>query len=161
MESNAYPAEKSGYDQPPPSYYPSHDQQPPPPNPYTAQPQPMMYPQQPQPMMYQQQPQPMMGYTQQTVYGAPLVKDYMVLSLITLVCCCWPIGICALLSSMRVRESLRINDRAGAEEASRTARTLNIVGIVIGSLIVVGVIVAVVVTRVTLCSDHDRHYGRC
>ncbi|XP_062517815.1 synapse differentiation-inducing gene protein 1-like [Corticium candelabrum] len=163
MESNVAPVEKKDPDELPPSYSSLGHEQPPPPGSYYPPSQPTQYPntQQPQPMMYPnaQHPQFMVPPTQ--VVTVENVNDYMGLSLVTLLCCCWPIGICAVMSSLRVRDALRVGDHVGAMNASRSARSLNIAGIVIGCIVIVIVIVAVVVAivvRVNSCTN--RRYSR-
>ncbi len=127
MESNVAPVEKKGPDELPPSYSGLGHEQSPPPSSYYPPSQPPQYSntQQPQPMMYPnlQHPQVMVPPTQVKwvaqhkklpaslrlrlqVVIVGHVNDYMGLSLVTLLCCCCPIGICALMSSMRVRHDL-------------------------------------------------------
>ncbi|XP_062517440.1 spore coat protein SP85-like [Corticium candelabrum] len=148
MESNVAPVERKDPDEFPPSYSSLGHEQPPPSGSYYPPSQPPQYPntQQPQPMMYPnaQHPQFMVPPTQIVTVGH--VDDYMPLSLLTLLCCCCPIGICALMSSMRVRDALRVGDHVGAMNASKSARSLNIVGIIIGCTVIVIMIVGVVVT---------------
>ena len=62
---------------------------------------------------------------------------------------------------VQVRDALRVGDHVGAMNASRSARSLNIAGIVIGCIVIVIVIVAVVVAivvRVNSCTN--RRYSR-
>ncbi|KAE8288496.1 Synapse differentiation-inducing gene protein 1-like Capucin Dispanin subfamily C member 1 [Larimichthys crocea] len=74
------------------------------------------------------------------------VNDYLGYSIFTLLCCCLPLGVAALIYSISTREANRIGDQIGAERSSKTARTLNHVGlgVGIGFLILSIVYVAVV-----------------
>ncbi|CAG12869.1 unnamed protein product [Tetraodon nigroviridis] len=155
MDPNKYPSgEKSSMGQvaPPPSYdiaspgyppagpgYPPQGQVGGPPHivgsPYGQQP----YPQQ----------GPIMG--QPTIYVAPgplstPANDYLCYSIFTLICCCMPLGIAALIYSIQTRDANQTGDLQAAQRNSRTARTLNHValGIGLGSLILVIIYVAVV-----------------
>ena len=63
--------------------------------------------------------------------GSP-AKDYFGLSLFTLLCCFWPLGLIALIKSVEVR---RHNDDGmydDARKASKDARLFNKIGIIIG-----------------------------
>ncbi|XP_005943871.1 major prion protein [Haplochromis burtoni] len=104
-----------------------------------------------------QYPAPQQGtvVVQPTVYVAqgPLanpVNDYLGYSIFTMLCCCLPLGIAALIFSILTRESNHVGDRMSAERSSRTARTLNHValGLGIAGLILTIVYVAVVINAV-------------
>ncbi|XP_015254265.1 PREDICTED: proline-rich transmembrane protein 1-like [Cyprinodon variegatus] len=120
------------------------------------------YPQQ-QGVVYNQQPYPSQQHPgqpapismQPTVYvtQAPLtspVNDYLGYSIFTMLCCCLPLGIAALVFSIFTREANHSGDRMSAERSSRTARTLNHValGLGIGSLILLIIYVAVLMNVV-------------
>ncbi|XP_034729061.1 proline-rich transmembrane protein 1-like [Etheostoma cragini] len=165
-KSSAPPAGWSGSDEktsmghaPPPPY---QDQ------PYPGYPQPgMAYPQQqqgyaPPPQYggagYGQQPYPGQQFpgqqatvtVQPTVFvtHGPLlnpVNDYLCYSIFTMLCCCFPLGIAALIYSISARESNHIGDQLGAERSSRMARTLNHVGLGLGIGVLILSIVYVVV----------------
>ena len=62
---------------------------------------------------------------------------------------------------VQVRDALRMGDHVGAMNASRSARSLNITGIVIGCIVIVIVIVAVVVgIVVSVNSCKNSRYSR-
>ncbi|XP_078109647.1 uncharacterized protein LOC144519966 [Sander vitreus] len=91
---------------------------------------------------------------QPTVYvtRAPLlnpVNDYLCYSIFTMLCCCFPLGIAALIYSISTRESNHIGDQLGAERSSRMARILNHVALALGFgiLILSIVYIAVVSTQ--------------
>ncbi|XP_053738044.1 interferon-induced transmembrane protein 3-like isoform X2 [Synchiropus splendidus] len=141
--------------QPPPPPYPGEFYQGyPPPGPGMSAPQPMGYAGQPgyggQPgyegAKYGQQPYPQNQYgpmnpstvvVQPTMYvaQAPLanpVNDHLCYSIFTMLCCCLPLGIAALIYSINTREANNLGDRMAAERSSRTARTLNHVALGLG-----------------------------
>ncbi|XP_003965976.1 proline-rich transmembrane protein 1-like [Takifugu rubripes] len=104
---------------------------------------------------YGQQPYPQQGAitAQPAMYIAPgplsnPVNDYLCYSIFTMLCCCLPLGIAALIYSIQAREANHIGDQQGAERNSRTARTLNHValGLGLGSLILVIVYIVVMVS---------------
>ncbi|XP_062377406.1 proline rich transmembrane protein 1B-like [Sardina pilchardus] len=75
----------------------------------------------------------------------PKVESHMIWSIITTLCCCLPLGIGAIVCSRRVDMANLDGDMARAEEASRKAKILNIVGMVFGILMIAIVIVLQVV----------------
>nr|XP_020649157.1 synapse differentiation-inducing gene protein 1-like [Pogona vitticeps] len=77
------------------------------------------------------------------------VPSYLGLSIFTMLCCCLPLGIAAVIYSSQVDNANCSGDFNRASQASRTARKLNIIGIVLGviTLIIVAVIYAVVFTQ--------------
>ncbi|XP_017265391.1 proline-rich transmembrane protein 1-like [Kryptolebias marmoratus] len=104
-------------------------------------------------MRYDQQYSPQPGIvTVQPVVAvtrAPLeypVNDYLGYSIFTLLCCCLPLGIAALIHSISVRDANARGDRTAAEQNSRTARILNHVALAFGLLAFISSIIIVVVT---------------
>ncbi|KAJ7305015.1 hypothetical protein JRQ81_010779 [Phrynocephalus forsythii] len=77
------------------------------------------------------------------------VPSYLGLSIFTMLCCCLPLGIAAVIYSSQVDNANSSGDINKASQASRTARTLNIVGIVLGviMLIIIAVLYAVVFSQ--------------
>ncbi|XP_051920838.1 proline-rich transmembrane protein 1-like [Hippocampus zosterae] len=156
MDPNAPPNEKSSMGQaPPPPYqdnsYPGYPQ----PGPGYPQPGPGGYPPHPQgsayPPNYGAAPYGQQQYTagqqyppqQTTVTVQPAVfvtrgplenpyNDYLGYSIFTLLCCCLPLGIAALIYSINTREANHSGDQLTAERCSRTARTLNHVALGLG-----------------------------
>ncbi|KAF0045117.1 hypothetical protein F2P81_001646 [Scophthalmus maximus] len=103
---------------------------------------------QPYPMNQQYPAQPATVTVQPTVYltQGPLaepVKDYLCYSIFTMLCCCLPLGIAALIYSISAREANHVGDQMAAERSSRTSRTLNHValGLGLGALILYIVII--------------------
>ncbi|KAJ0000151.1 hypothetical protein NQD34_011993 [Periophthalmus magnuspinnatus] len=124
--------------------YPGHPGQPYPGQPYPGQP----YPGQP----YPGQPYPGQVYPGQTVItlhpGVPLSppeKDYLGYSIFTLLCCCMPLGIAALIYSIFTREANRNGNRAEAERTSRYSRILNHTAVGLGVLMIILSIIYVIV----------------
>ncbi|XP_062518260.1 interferon-induced transmembrane protein 3-like [Corticium candelabrum] len=63
------------------------------------------------------------------------VTDYLPLSLCTMLYCCLPIGIFAVLYSIRVREANLVGDQTRAQRASRIACVLNVLAGIFGVII--------------------------
>lgn len=131
------------------------------PPPYADVPQ-MGYPQPDQAQFggYTQQPHPGQPYPGQvypvpgqTVIAvqptraplSPPESDYLGYSIFTLLCCCMPLGIAALIYSIFVREANGRGDRAEAARNSRLARILNHMALGFGLLAIVVVIIYVIV----------------
>ncbi|XP_031762211.1 proline rich transmembrane protein 1B-like [Xenopus tropicalis] len=62
----------------------------------------------------------------------PVCKDYMGCSIANLLCCCFPIGIAALIFSIKTRDDISRGDMITAASDSRTAFTLNMVALGLG-----------------------------
>ncbi|XP_067935875.1 proline rich transmembrane protein 1B-like [Watersipora subatra] len=62
-------------------------------------------------------------------------NDYLALSIFTTIFCCLWCGIAAIIKSRRAREAIRMGDKAAAHEASDSAQTLNIAGIIFGIIL--------------------------
>ncbi|RXN20637.1 cytoplasmic aconitate hydratase [Labeo rohita] len=78
------------------------------------------------------------------VTAAPLanpVPDYLGYSIFTMLCCCLPLGIAALVFSCSTRDANYSGRRELAERNSKTARTLNHVGVGVGLISLVAFII--------------------
>ncbi|KYO17732.1 synapse differentiation-inducing protein 1-like [Alligator mississippiensis] len=75
------------------------------------------------------------------------VPTYLALSIFNLLCCCFPLGIVALVFSLRAENASGVGKMEEASKASRTARILNIVGIVLGIIFIIAMIIFVIVTK--------------
>ncbi|XP_030250140.1 proline-rich transmembrane protein 1 isoform X2 [Sparus aurata] len=146
----AYPPQGQGYGSPPQYGGAPYGQQPYGQQPYGQQP----YGQQPYPGGQQYPGQPVAVAVQPTVYvtQGPLanpVNDYLGYSIFTMLCCCLPLGIAALIYSISAREANHTGDRPRAEENSKTARKLNHagLGVGIGLFILTVVYYAVIMSR--------------
>ncbi|XP_067094917.1 proline-rich transmembrane protein 1-like [Osmerus mordax] len=137
-----------GAGQPQPGYYPGHPQG------YVPPPQPMGAPGYGQPYpggMYPQGAQATVAVQPTTVYVtcAPLanpVPDYLGYSIFTMLCCCLPIGIAALVSSISTRDANNQGNAEAAQKSSRRARNLNHTGLGIGlAIIIIWIVMSVVV----------------
>ncbi|KAF3691631.1 Proline-rich transmembrane protein 1 Dispanin subfamily D member 1 [Channa argus] len=129
-----YPPQAQGY--PPPSQFGGVG--------YGQQPYPMGQPYPAQPGAITVQPAVLMT-------RAPLAQplnDYLGYSIFTMLCCCLPLGIAALVYSIFTREANRSGDQLEAERSSRMARTLNHVALGIG----IGFIILYIVYAVVLAS---------
>ncbi|KAI3361359.1 hypothetical protein L3Q82_013540 [Scortum barcoo] len=102
------------------------------------------------PQAYPQQPAPITVQPAVYVTQVPLanpVNDYLGYSIFTMLCCCLPLGIAALIYSISAREANQRGDRAAAERSSNTARILNHVALGIGiGVFVLSIILVTVVT---------------
>ena len=68
-------------------------------------------------------------------YPAGSVPNYLVQSILCLLCCCWPAAIPAIVFAAQVNGKLAAGDYAGAVQASNNAKTWCLVSF-IGGLIV-------------------------
>ncbi|XP_041844535.1 proline-rich transmembrane protein 1-like [Melanotaenia boesemani] len=110
------------------------------------------YEQQPQPYSMGQQyvGQPRIITVQPAMFRNPAspqvpVNDYLGYSIFTLLCCCLPLGICALVHSISTRDAIQRGDQVAAERYSSTARTLNHVALGIGLTVFTSSIIYVIV----------------
>uniref|UniRef100_A0A3P8VWI3 Si:dkey-33i11.9 n=2 Tax=Cynoglossus semilaevis TaxID=244447 RepID=A0A3P8VWI3_CYNSE len=77
------------------------------------------------------------------------VNDYLGYSIFTMLCCCLPIGIAALIHSIFTRDAIRNGDQTTAEKSSRMARNLNHTALGIGLAVFIASIIFIVVTLAT------------
>ncbi|XP_063291489.1 proline rich transmembrane protein 1B-like isoform X1 [Pelobates fuscus] len=66
------------------------------------------------------------------VVPQPAYKDYLGLSIMNLLLCCFPLGIIALIYSCKTVDSMRRGDMIMASSESRTSFTLNMVALGLG-----------------------------
>jgi len=59
-------------------------------------------------------------------------ESYMALSICACLCCCWPLGLLAIIKSCQVNDAVNNGDLAAANEASKKARGLASCSIIIG-----------------------------
>ncbi|XP_053177267.1 synapse differentiation-inducing gene protein 1-like [Scomber japonicus] len=71
--------------------------------------------------------------------------SYLVWSIINTLCCCLPLGIAAIVCSCKAQNANALGDSTRAADASRTAKVLNIIGLVCGIILFI-IIVAVKVS---------------
>ncbi|CAG6015948.1 unnamed protein product [Menidia menidia] len=117
------------------------------PSPYAPQPSPYA----PQPSPYTAQPASYIVQTTQVSHVPQThVNDYLAYSIFTMLCCCLPLGIGALISSISVREANERGDQQAAAQKSRTALILNNVALGIGRVVFVSVIIFVIVINVNV-----------
>lgn len=71
--------------------------------------------------------------------GVPPVKpnNYLILSIITTVCCCLPLGIVAIIKSTQVDSHYNTGQYQAAQQAADDAKKWSIIGMVIGGIGVV------------------------
>ena len=64
------------------------------------------------------------------------VPNYLIPSILVTIFCCLPLGIAAIVFAAQVNGKVAAGDIAGAQSASRTARTLVIISVVIGFVVI-------------------------
>ncbi|KAL8220130.1 UNVERIFIED_CONTAM: hypothetical protein K2H54_039359 [Gekko kuhli] len=72
--------------------------------------------------------------------------DYLAYSIFTMLCCCLPLGIAALVYSVRTRDANQTGNGAEAQRNSRMARNLAHSALGVGLVLVIVYIVLIVVT---------------
>nr|DBA15750.1 TPA: hypothetical protein GDO54_003218 [Pyxicephalus adspersus] len=77
-------------------------------------------------------------------------KDYLVWSIFSLVCCFCPIGVAALLFSIKSRDANNKNEADVAAKYSRIAFYLNIAALVLG------IIMIIVFTAITISARQQK-----
>jgi len=80
-------------------------------------------------------------------YG-PQPSNYIVWSVINLMCFCLPLGIVGLIFGLQVNSRYAMGDTAGAADASRKARLFNLIGSIVGGTCVVIFIILFVIGAV-------------
>ena len=103
--------------------------------------------------------------------------NYIVLSVLTLLCCCWLFGLVALMYGMQVftiscslgeykicccvqvDSAYTRGNVAAAQTASRAAKTWNIVGIAVGCVSIGVAIFATLIPTVVIGSDSSSDYS--
>ncbi|XP_069804831.1 dispanin subfamily A member 2b-like [Dendropsophus ebraccatus] len=74
-------------------------------------------------------------------------KDYLAWSIFSLLCCFCPLGLAALIFSLKSRDAANQNDSDTATKYSRKAFSLNIAALVAGIIMIIIVIVYSIVVR--------------
>ena len=77
-------------------------------------------------------------------YGVPggypqHIPNYLIPSILVTIFCCLPLGIVAIIFAAQVNGKVAAGDIAGAQSSSRTARTLVIISVVAG-VVVIGIV---------------------
>jgi hypothetical protein len=89
-------------------------------------------------MSFGNQPGPYVSPNAPGAAGGAPIKNWLVESiLVTLFCGCWPIGLFAILSAVKVDKLAAAGDRAGALQAAAQAKKLVIINVVVGAVLVV------------------------
>uniref|UniRef100_A0A8C5A0S7 Uncharacterized protein n=1 Tax=Gadus morhua TaxID=8049 RepID=A0A8C5A0S7_GADMO len=70
--------------------------------------------------------------------------SYLAWSIFNTLCCCLPLGIAAIVYSCRAQDLDALGQGAAAQNASKTARNLNVIGLVFGIILIIIVIVLTV-----------------
>ncbi|XP_038052855.1 proline-rich transmembrane protein 1-like [Patiria miniata] len=88
-------------------------------------------------------PQPQTIISTYTAVCQP--NDYFGLALFVTILCCLPLGVVGLIKSNDVRNRFRFGDIAGAEQASREAKTFSLAGLIIGIVALVLAIIGTII----------------
>ncbi|KAM3875226.1 interferon-induced transmembrane protein 2-like [Diretmus argenteus] len=72
------------------------------------------------------------------------VPSYLGWSIFNTLCCCLPLGIAAIVCSCRAQNANALGETTTAADASRQAKTLNIIGLVCGIILFIIVIISTV-----------------
>lgn len=59
-------------------------------------------------------------------------QDHLCFSIMVTICCCWPIGIFAILKSVATRDAINRGDREAANSNSQSAKKLAVIALCIG-----------------------------
>ncbi|XP_025084743.1 proline-rich transmembrane protein 1-like isoform X1 [Pomacea canaliculata] len=97
----------------------------------------------------------------QPVAAIPVVNsvtDNMGLAIFTTICCCWPIGLFAIMKASESRTALASGDFQRAQTLSQESRRLSLFSIAGGCVSIVIVIIAVVVSITNRSSDYYYSY---
>ncbi|CAK6968133.1 synapse differentiation-inducing gene protein 1-like [Scomber scombrus] len=74
-----------------------------------------------------------------------VAPSYLGWSIFNTLCCCLPLGVAAIVCSCRVQNATALGDSTRAADASRTAKMLNVIGLVCGIILII-IIVAIQAT---------------
>jgi hypothetical protein len=75
--------------------------------------------------------------------GSATVPNNMVLAIISIFCC-WPLAIPAIIFASQVNQKIAAGDLAGAQDASKKAKTFSYIAFGLGALWIIFVIIYVV-----------------
>ncbi|XP_069803825.1 dispanin subfamily A member 2b-like [Dendropsophus ebraccatus] len=89
-------------------------------------------------------------------YQPPPQKDYLVWSVLNLICCCLPLGIVALIFSIKTRDATYQNNAPLAAKHSHTAKALNIAATVIGVVVIIISIVIYVLLYINFKKNKEQ-----
>ncbi|XP_043936656.1 interferon-induced transmembrane protein 1-like [Protopterus annectens] len=73
--------------------------------------------------------------------GYPVPQDYLAFSIVTMLFCCLPLGIAALIYSVQTRDAISYGNLEEAQRKSLISRNLNISALVFGIAIIAVVII--------------------
>ncbi|XP_078511556.1 interferon-induced transmembrane protein 3-like [Lissotriton helveticus] len=96
-----------------------------------------------------------------TTVITPLVvasqPDYLCFSIFNLLCCCLPLGIVALIYSLKTQDCNARGDLVGARHNSETARTMNRIAFALGFTIFIIYLICVIVLVIIPNNQHLNH----
>uniref|UniRef100_A0A8C7V825 Uncharacterized protein n=2 Tax=Oncorhynchus mykiss TaxID=8022 RepID=A0A8C7V825_ONCMY len=88
-----------------------------------------------------------MEATMEGTQARTTVPSYLGWSIFNTLCCCLPIGIAAIVCSCRADNANAVGEATAAAEASRMAKILNIVGFVVGIVLLIIVVALKLTSR--------------
>lgn len=89
---------------------------------------------------YPKQPVTLQPHTQVIIANPGMADpppDYVMMSIIVTLCCCWPIGLFAIMKALAARDAINRNDREGAIKNSKAAKKLSMWALGVGIVMVV------------------------
>jgi hypothetical protein len=107
------------------------------------------FPNAPQQVVYQQ---PTVVYVQPPPLENP-PDDFLCQSIFATICCCWCIGIVAILKSVDCRSAIATGNRQRAEESSREAKKYTYITVGVGAALIVAYVIMQVVVM-SIASGH-------
>lgn len=100
------------------------------------------------------QPQANVVYVQPAQPLAHPPSDYLCFNIFVTICCCWPIGIIAILKSVETREAINRGDAPRATSAAAQAKKFGIITLVVGilmvviSMVIVGIYIGLIMANI-------------
>lgn len=90
----------------------------------------------------------------------PPPQDYTKRALFATLCCCFPIGLCALMNASASKKALARGDLNAARNSANSARTLSTVAFIVGIVTILGtaVVVGVYVYFILSITNTDDEY---
>lgn len=73
--------------------------------------------------------------------GGPPIKNWLVESILSTLCCCVPIGVIGIIFAAQVNSKLAQGDRVGAEEAAKKAKMFTLIAVGLG---LVGIVISII-----------------
>ena len=114
------------------------------------------------PTLQTTQPQANIVYVQPVQPLANPPSDYLCFNIFVTICCCWPIGIIAILKSVETREAINRGDASRASSSAAQAKKFGIITLVVGilmvviSMVIVGVYIGIIMAHIDDTDFYDK-----